>query len=134
MSVTPARKLGYHQFVVQPTMLMDIQSSWDTLNDYIGSLRSKYKVRTRRTFKKLKGVEKVDMDLDLLVKWSERMHEMYKSIATQASFNLFILDKLYFHSLKKELNDKCKVIGYFLNGNMIGFFTIIYNVLSVPFT
>jgi hypothetical protein len=127
LDAVQAKKIGFHEFSVQPTMLMDIPEDWSDLEDYMNALKSKYRVRTRRTFKKCDNIEKVELDLDMLMDHQERMHEMYKNIATQASFNLFILDKLYFYSIKKHLQEKCKVIGYFCNGKMVGFYTIIYN-------
>jgi hypothetical protein len=93
----------------------------------MSDLKSKYKVRTRRTLKKLDGVYRRYLDLDDLEKHKDTMHKLYKSIANQASFNLFILDPLYFYGLKKHLKDKIKIVGYFLEEKMVGFYTIVYN-------
>lgn len=119
--------LGYHEFSVQPNMLLDIHKDWKSMDDYLASLKSKYKVRTRRTFKKMDGIEKRELSISDLEFHKDRMHEMYKYIATQASFNLFILEPNYFLSLKENLGDNCKIIGYFLQDKMVGFFTIIFN-------
>jgi hypothetical protein len=118
---------GYVEFSVQPNMRVDIRSNWNSIEDYMSDLKSKYRVRTRRTRKKLNGVERKLLDLDELEFYEDKMHELYKTIADQASFNLFILNKKYFYGLKKHLKDRIKIIGYFLNNKMVGFYTIIYN-------
>jgi hypothetical protein len=120
-------KYGYSEFSVQPNMRLDIAENWNDTEDYMSDLKSKYKVRTRRTLKKLDGVYRRELDLVDLEKYSDTMHILYKSIANQASFNLFILDPLYFYGLKKHLEDKIKIVGYFLEEKMVGFYTIVYN-------
>jgi hypothetical protein len=120
-------KYGYVEFSVQPNMRVDIRPHWSSVEEYMSDLKSKYRVRTRRTRKKLNGVERKLLNLEDLELYEDKMHELYKTIANQASFNLFILNKKYFYGLKKHLKDNIKVIGYFLDTKMVGFYTIIYN-------
>lgn len=120
-------RFGYTEFEVQPNMILDIKPEWKSIEDYMSDMRSKYRVRTRRTWKKLNGITKRELTLDDLEVCKHRMHEMYKNIALNASFNLFILDVAYFLSLKKHLGEKCKIIGYYLNERMVAFYTILYN-------
>ncbi len=103
----------FTEFSVQPNMRLDIRSNWQSPDDYLNDLKSKYKVRTRRTLKKLEGVIKRELSEEDLIFYKDRMHELYKTIATKASFNLFILNESYFYSLKKHLKEKIDIIGYF---------------------
>ncbi len=120
-------KFGYTEFEVQPNMILDINSEWKSIEDYMSDLRSKYRVRTRRTWKKLNGITKRELTLGDLEVCKHRMHEMYKNIALNASFNLFVLDVDYFYNLKKHLGERCKIIGYYLEDRMVAFFTILFN-------
>ncbi|NNF32956.1 MAG: hypothetical protein HKN68_02545, partial [Saprospiraceae bacterium] len=74
LEVEKTKALGYNEFSVQPTMLMDIPEDWKTMDDYMGAIKSKYKVRTRRTFKKCESVEKVDLTEEDLLKHQDRTH------------------------------------------------------------
>lgn len=127
ISEDDCKEFGYSAFSVQPNMRVEIRENWNSVDDYMGEMKSKYRVRTRRTLKKLDGIYKRALNLEDLLLYEDTMHRLYKFIADQASFNLFILNPKYFYGLKKHLQDKIQIIGYFLDDKMVGFYTIIYN-------
>ena len=122
-----AWKLGYKQFKVQPSMHLKLREEWSSFEDYLLDLKSKYKVRTRRAIKKCADIEKRKLSLEEIELYKDEMHDMYKSIALQASFNLFILPEDYWKGLFQNMKDNFQMIGYFLDGKMVAFYTIIDN-------
>ncbi len=122
-----AWKMGYKQFKVQPSMHLKLNQNWNSFEDYLLDLKSKYKVRTRRAIKKCLEIEKRKLSLEDIETYKDEMHEMYKNIALQASFNLFILPEDYWKGLFQNLGSNFQLIGYFLKGKMVAFYTIIDN-------
>lgn len=112
---------------VQPDMVMSIPEEWNTFEDYMSALKSKYRVRIKRALKKSSGIERRKLTIEEMDKYEERIHELYLQTALQANFNLFILNKDYFKEMKIALQDQFDLIGYFVDGVMIGYYTIIFD-------
>ncbi|MEE9439582.1 MAG: GNAT family N-acetyltransferase [Saprospiraceae bacterium] len=122
-----AKEWSFTQFNVQPNMIMDIRSTWTSFDDYIGSMKSKYRVRVRRARKKAEKLSSRALTLDEIEHYQDDISMLYNNVADQASFNLFILPPNYFYSLKKQLGKNINVIGYFDGEKMVGFYTNIIN-------
>lgn len=115
--------LGYTEFKVQPNMILDVDQEWSNFDDYLSSMKSKYRVRVRRARKKAVGLEKRVMTLEDIHANSARISELYRNVANQAGFNLFILPQNYFYSLQKHLKDRMKLVGYFKGDELVGYYT-----------
>lgn len=118
---------AYHSFSVQPNMTLSIPEEWNSFDDYLGAMKSKYRVRVRRAKKKAEKIVKEELDLDQLWSFKKEIHQLYRHTAESAGFNLFYLSEEYFWSHKKTFGDKFKVYCYRLEGKMVGFYSIFHN-------
>ena len=116
-----------HKVTVQPNMVMNINSDWLKQEDYINSLNKKYKKRFKTARTKLNGIICSELDLESINTNSNRLHKLYLNVSNNAKFNTFILPENHFYSLKLQLKDYFRVFGYYLNEELIGFFTLILN-------
>jgi predicted N-acyltransferase len=117
----------FYEFCVQPSMIFDLHREWHSFDDYLEALSSKYRVRAKRAFKKAAGVEKRLLNESQIWAYNDRIYALYEDIADAAGFNTFQLHPDYFIGLKQHLGERFQVYGYFLNGEMVGFFTTILN-------
>jgi len=118
----------FTEFAVQPNMILNIREEWKTFEDYLSSMKSKYRVRAKRAFKKLGDkVEKKEFTLEDINQNEIRIFDLYMETADEADFNLFTLPNNYFTRLKKELGDKIKLVAYILDAEIIGYYTILFN-------
>src|SRR5690606_14602614 len=91
--------------------------------DFNKKYRDKYK-RAKRRFGNITCSE---LDANAIQNHSKRLYDLYLNVSNNAKFNTFILPENHFYSLKTELEDAFKVYGYFLNGELVGFYTLILN-------
>ena len=117
----------YNKVTVQPNMIMNIEPQWNTINDYVKSLNKKYRARYVRARKKLGNIEKRELDIDIIKKDSKHLHSLYSNVSDNAKINTFFLPEHHFYCFKKELQNNFKVFGYYYQGNLIGFYTLILN-------
>jgi len=128
LSLNNMTNSSYTEFAVQPNMMLNMNKAWGSFDDYMSSLKSKYRVRVKRAFKKLgEDVDKRELDLDDIKQYRQRIYDLYKETASDADFNLFTLPLNYFVSLKEYLADKIKIVAYFIDEEMIGYYTILFN-------
>lgn len=118
---------NYTRFKVQPDMVVNLPAHWKTMDDYFEDMKSKYRVRARRAFKKCSLIEKRLFSAEEIRLYRNEINGLYKNVSDEAGFNMFVLHEKYFETLKEKLGDKIECTGYFLNGELVGFFTAIHN-------
>lgn len=115
---------NFGEFQIQPNMVINLEDDWEKFDDYLAAMSSKYRTRAKRAFKKAKGIEKRELDLDEIRANEVKIYNLYQAIVVSAGFNGITLSQNYFTNLKEHLQEKFKVIGYFRAGELIGFYTV----------
>lgn len=122
---------SYYQFTTQPNMVFDIPSQWKTEYDYIDALSKKYREQYKRARRKSDGIEKKKLDLEDITKYEDTIYNFYQHVATNANFNTFFIAKNHFQVLKELFKDKFLFYGYFIDGKLVGFNTLIKNGTTI---
>jgi predicted N-acyltransferase len=116
-----------YRFSTQPNMILNIDSLWESEQDYVGAFSKKYRDQYKRARKKALGVGKKKMTLDDIINNEDRIYDLYMHVARHAPFNSFYLAKNHFRTLKQHLKDDFCFYGYFIDDKLIGFSTLIKN-------
>lgn len=112
---------------VQPNMILDILDAWKTPENYIASFNKKYYRRYKTARKKASNLECRALSESFIKDNSEVLFKLYENVSDNAGVNSFKLHKTHFYNLKVSLGEKFKVFGFFLNEELIGFYTLILN-------
>jgi len=118
---------GYTELVVQPDMIFHVEDRWETFDDYLAEIKSKYRVKFKKVKKKAKDLDLMIMTQEDADKYNDAMYALYKATADRALFSLFTLSKNYFAELKRTLGDDLVLIGVFKDESLLGFFTFVKN-------
>ncbi|MFN8322433.1 MAG: GNAT family N-acetyltransferase [Chitinophagales bacterium] len=116
-------KVGYHEITVESDMGISLKKEWKTFDDYLHSLSSKYRVRTRKVFNMCSeaGVLHQDLSADEIRIHQDRLYQLYERVISKADFKLAVLSPNFFYEQKKQIGANYRVIAYFRNGEIIGF-------------
>jgi len=117
----------FHKVLVQPNMIMKIKKHWFSEEDYVANMTTKYRTRYKRARKKRKDILIKELDLNELKKESKTVYNLYNNVSKNAAFNTFVLPENHFWSLKEYLEEDFKVFGYYLDNQLIGFYSLIVN-------
>ena len=112
---------------VQPNMIFSISDAWKTPQDYISAFNKKYRNRYKTARKKSNILECRELALGFLEENSKSVFELYEAVSDNARVNSFKLPENHFLSLKQSLQDDFKVFGFFLNNQLVGFYSLILN-------
>lgn len=120
---------------LQPNMVLDILDAWKTPENYIASFNKKYKKRYKTARKKASNLVCKPLSEDFIKNNSETIFKLYETVSDNARVNSFKLHKMHFYNLKVSLGEKFKVFGFFLNDELVGFYTLIlnYDILETYF-
>lgn len=119
------------KFTSQPNMIFEINPFWNQEEDYVNALTKKYRDQYKRSRNKALGIEKKKLTLDEIEDQQEIIYDLYLHVAENAPFNTFYLPKNHFYELKEKLKDDFMLYGYFIDGKLIGFNTLIKNGKSL---
>ncbi|MFK7781569.1 GNAT family N-acetyltransferase [Psychroserpens sp.] len=119
----------------QPNMVFDIKNDWQTPQDYITAFNKKYRRRYKTARKKSQNIVCRELSLEDVNNSSQEIYKLYENVSDNAGVNSFKLHKAHFYHLKKELNNGFKIFGYYLNEELVGFYSLIknYNKLETYF-
>lgn len=120
-------KYHFTRVAVQPNMIFKVQPQWTSFNQYLQTLNKKYKRRYKTARKKRTGVRVQELSETAIKAHSKQLYKLYKNVSDNAKFNTFVLPENHFYLLKHYLGHKFKVYGYFLDEQLVGFYTLIYN-------
>lgn len=118
---------NFHRVEFQPSMVMDIPKEWTTFDDYLASFLSKYRTRAKRAFKKGEIIVKQEFNAERILLHRDRLFELYKNIENDAGFSLAELHPNYFCGLKQTFGDNFTLTGYWVEGELVGYYTTILN-------
>lgn len=112
---------NYHQFKVQPNMILPLDDEWKTFDDYLEAMSSKYRVRARSAMKKGDRVVMKELDAEQIAELNGKLLELYNCVESGADFQLATIGSNYFLDLKAALEDDFKFLAYYLDDELIGF-------------
>ncbi len=118
---------AYTNFKVQPDMIITIRKEWKSYDDYLASVKSKYRVKFRKVKKKGSELNFRLLSTADAAKYNTVMYNMYKEISERATFNMFLLDENYFLKLKETFEDNLILYGVFHGDELVAFFTYLRN-------
>ncbi len=116
-----------YQVQVQPNMLFAIQTNWTSIDDYTAALKKKYKRRFTNALKRKTNIVSKVFSLDDLKVHKDSIYKLYKMVSDNARVNSFMLPENHFYTVKKALKDDFNVTGYFIEKELVGFFSLIKN-------
>lgn len=119
-------KEGFVEFDIQPCMVLPLGEHRD-FDAYLAAMSTKYRTRAKRAFKKATELEKRELQLPEIQRELPRLYELYRHIARNAGFNMVDLNEQYLPGLKRDLSGHFRLFAYYLNGEMVAFFTTICN-------
>jgi hypothetical protein len=109
----------YHDFLVEPNMIVDVQ--WRTFDEYLNAMSKKYRNRAKSIVKKGLVLERKEFTHEDISKNSKKIQELFNNVHLKAKFRMASLSSAYFVELKKTLGDKFNFVGYYYEGELIGF-------------
>jgi len=119
------RRFSYRPLETEPNMVLAIQPSWRSYEDYLSALDAKYRRNARDQLKKLAAAGCMIEPFAGLSAHARRLHELYLAVHKNAPVRLVTLSENYLPQLAVALGDdfRCTVIRR--GGEILGFVTTV---------
>jgi hypothetical protein len=110
-------------FEVQPNMEVRIRPHWKSFQNALDDYSSKYRVRANAAIKKAAHLEERLLSEEDILHHNDRIMELFKHVESQSDFHMVSIHPRYFIDMKAALPDRFVMRGYFLDGQLIGFYS-----------
>lgn len=117
-------KYNYRDFKIEPNMVIKLQEDWNSFDDYLSAMLSKYRNRAKSAYKKSKNLIEKDLDKNKIRELTPRIRALFEAVHNKASFKMGLLDVAAFARLKENLQEQFVLKGYFLDDKLVGFSSI----------
>lgn len=115
------KEFKYHDFLVEPNMLVNIQ--WSSFDDYLNAMSKKYRNRAKTIIKKGSDIQRKQFtELDIEAN-AAVIQALYNNVHQKATFRMAALSTDYFVKMKKVLKEQFCFVAYYNNEELIGFRT-----------
>lgn len=113
----------FQQIDIDVNMVLKMQPTWLTWDDYLSDLTTKFRTRVKGVYKKSAKVSSKSLSATEIEQYSKDINRLYTEVVSKAKFNLGTLKSATFQSFKQQLPDLFFLTAYFKNDEMIGFST-----------
>jgi len=114
----------YQRIYVESDMSMTLPADWQTYDDYLRAISSKYRVRAKKILQNSQAISSHEMTLDELDGQQDRFYHLYRLVADKVDFNIAKLPKPYYLAQKRLTPDTYKIFGYYLDEKLVGFMSL----------
>ena len=113
----------YHSFEIDVNMVLEMDNTWHTFQEYLSSMTTKYRTRAKSVYKKTVEIKERELSAADIKAAKSSIHNLYVSVVKTASFNMVKFTEDNFYQFKKELKDDFVFRGYFLEDTLVAFST-----------
>ncbi|WP_245893541.1 peptidogalycan biosysnthesis protein [Polaribacter butkevichii] len=121
------KDFSYHPFSVEPNMKLEIDENWQNFDDYLASMKTKFRVKAKKAFKQSAKIKIKEVTLENIDEVLPKMTALYEKVALNAGFNLGIFNLETYRDLKEKFGENYILKSYHLEDKVVGFISGIIN-------
>lgn len=121
----------YHPFLVEPNMQLQLNENWQSFDDYLAAMKTKFRVKAKKAYKQSTRIKIEDVTDENIAQMLPKMTDLYQKVALNADFNLGNFNLETYKLLKEKFGDNYILKTYWLQDKIVGFISGIINETSL---
>jgi hypothetical protein len=117
---------NYRQFKADPNMILKIRPEWNSFDDYLNAMSSKYRKKALSIIKQGSLLERRSLSAAEIELNFDKIQLLYLNVANKAKVRINHFGTSYLLQVKLNLQEDFDLIAYYLNGEIVGFNTQIF--------
>lgn len=111
----------FKQMTDDISMQLDIPAQWQSLEDYQKALKHKYTQRFKKITQQLDGIKIRELTEAEIQEYKQDMHNLYLQVTQNQLVSMGILSADFFVEMKKQIGNRYRVCGWFLDNRLVAF-------------
>ena len=108
-------------FEIDPDMVLNIDTQWNSFQDYCDSIQSKYKKRVRKVLKDSSSLAVKKLNIKEIEELMPKLQTLYNNVHQKSSFSGPPLDINSYLNFAKYSDIEFSLYGYFINDEIVAF-------------
>jgi len=117
----------FKDFMIDVNMVLKIHEGWKSMDDYLFSMKTKFRNKAKGAYKKSKPLEVKSLTYEEIIKLKDRIKVLFNNVLERSNYIFGTIDPLTFAEFKKNLGDSFSMRGLFYEGELIGFSTAFFH-------
>ena len=118
---------SYNEFMIDVNMVLSVHPSWQTMEDYFASMKTKFRTRANKVYRSSENLEIKTLDGNQIIAEEDVINKLYSNVLDKSDFSFGAMNAKAFAAFKKELNDKFIFKAAYYQDEMVGFSTSFIN-------
>lgn len=123
----PSPPKGFHLMRTDVNMVLDIDATWKTLDEYQDALTAKARTRLKSVMKRSGALTVRQLDVAGIEQHSDRSQVLLYNVLARSPFVMGRLNVSVYADWKRQLGDALSFLAYELDGALVGFSTAFVN-------
>lgn len=119
--------MKYHMFRMDMNMMLDLDPSWEDMEDYLGALTSKSRTRIKSIYKRSIDLEFKDWGASEIRSHIGELDELFNNVLEKSSFTFGVLEMEAYAQWKESLGDKLLFQAVYCDARLVGFTSAFLN-------
>lgn len=119
------RIFKYRQFKVDPNMVLKIRPEWNSFDQYLNAMNTKYRKKALSVVKQGAALDRRRLTAEEIESNFDKIQELYLNVANKAKVRINHFDTSYLVQLKRNMGEDFDLTAYYLNDAIVGFSTTI---------
>ena len=122
---------GFFDFKIDVNMVLKIHKDWKTINDYLMSMKTKFRTRANAVYRKSAPLTTKALNAQDILEESEHIVRLFDSVLDKSDFHIGTMNPKTFAACKENLGDDFIFMAYYMDEKMLGFSTAFRNANSL---
>lgn len=118
---------SYQEFQADVNMVLPIHPLWKNMDDYLSSMKTKYRTRAKGVFKKSNNLTMKSLDADAILKEESRIQELFSNVQDKSEYQMGVISAESFAAMKTSLSENFFLVGAYMKDELVGFSTFFIN-------
>lgn len=121
------KAISYRDFMIDVNMVLKVHESWTSMEDYLSSMKTKFRTRAKSVYAKSKQLEIKDFSHQEIIDNAVRIEELFGNVLENSDFSFGQLNAQAFANFKEALSDEFSFRGAWFGDQLVGFSTSFHN-------
>jgi hypothetical protein len=117
------KSYNFKSFTIDVNMVLTIHPSWKNRNDYLLSMKTKFRTKAKSAFKKSNDLHIQSLSSDDILRHQDRINELFNNVLSRSKYSYGITYPSAFVAIKRALGDTFSFRAVFKKDLLIGFST-----------
>lgn len=121
------KRSHFQPIKTEPTMVLNIDKVWNSFDDYLLAMKTKYRTKAKKALKESAVLESKYLSADEISDQLEVYERLYKNVSSKSNFSLGQLNLKTYVQLKQQFPEQFFMKAYFYKNEPVGFMTAVKN-------